>query len=91
MGTAEISQGVDPCHHHQACTPDALWSQHPQNTPVSQKEKISSVNTYREKNGTCEPICMHSRNTDMDAENRCMDTKVESGGMNWEIGTGIHY
>ena len=34
---------------------------------------------------------MHSRNTDMDAENRCMDTKVESEGMNWEIGTGIHY
>ena len=33
---------------------------------------------------------MHSRNTDMDVEKRCMDTKVESGGMNWEIGTGIY-
>ena len=33
---------------------------------------------------------LQSRNRDTDVENKCMDTKEEGGGMNWEIGIDIY-
>ena len=33
---------------------------------------------------------LQSRNRDTDVGNKCMDTKEERGGVNWEIGIDIY-
>ena len=40
------------------------------------------------KNDTYE--LLQSRNRDTDVENKCMDTKGERDGMNWETGIGTY-